>query len=84
MIRINQNVSSAGAATYYSTSDYYTEGQEREGIWHGLGAARLNLSGKIDKSAWESLCENRDPRTGETLTIRRKSKKFVTAACGHR
>jgi conjugative relaxase-like TrwC/TraI family protein len=77
MIRINQNVSSAGAATYYSTSDYYTEGQEREGIWHGLGAARLNLSGKIDKSAWESLCENRDPRTGETLTIRRKSERRV-------
>jgi conjugative relaxase-like TrwC/TraI family protein len=77
MLRIIQNVSSAGAKTYYSTSDYYTEGQERSGIWRGEGAVRLNLSGKIDQAAWESLCDNRDPSTGQTLTVRRKSERRV-------
>jgi conjugative relaxase-like TrwC/TraI family protein len=77
MLRIIQNVSSAGAKTYYGTSDYYTEGQERAGIWRGEGAARLNLSGKIDKAAWESLCDNRHPETGQTLTARRKSERRV-------
>ncbi|HEX4053831.1 MAG TPA: MobF family relaxase [Tepidisphaeraceae bacterium] len=77
MLRIIQNVSSAGAKTYYSTSDYYTEGQERAGVWRGEGAARLNLSGKIEQAAWESLCDNRDPSTGQTLTVRRKSERRV-------
>jgi conjugative relaxase-like TrwC/TraI family protein len=77
MLRIIQNVSSAGAKTYYSTSDYYTEGQERAGVWRGEGAARLKLSGKIDQAAWESLCDNRDPSTGQTLTVRRKSERRV-------
>jgi len=77
MLRIIQNVSSAGAKTYYSTSDYYTEGQERSGIWRGEGAARLNLSGTIDKAEWESLCDNRDPSTGQTLTVRRKADRRV-------
>src|SRR5208283_2076358 len=77
MLRIIQNVSSAGAKTYYSTSDYYTEGQERSGIWRGEGAARLNLSGTIDKTAWESLCDNRDPSTGQTLSVRRKADRRV-------
>ena len=33
MFRIIQNTSSAGAKRYYSTSDYYTEGQELDGLW---------------------------------------------------
>jgi conjugative relaxase-like TrwC/TraI family protein len=78
MLRINQNVSSAGAETYYSQADYYAEGQqERAGNWRGQGAARLHLSGKIDKADWKSLCDNRAPNTGQTLTVRRKSDRRV-------
>ena len=39
MLRIIQNTSAAGAKSYYSTADYYTEGQELEGHWRGEGAA---------------------------------------------
>ena len=41
MLRIIQNTSAAGAKSYYSTADYYTEGQELEGHWRGQGAERL-------------------------------------------
>src|SRR5580658_10108939 len=80
MLRINQNTSAAGAKSYYTKAgmaDYYTEGQELAGIWRGMGAARLNLSGKIDHVTWEALCDNRDPVTGKTLTARRKSERRV-------
>lgn len=80
MLRIIQNTSAAGAKSYYTSAgmaDYYTEGQELVGNWRGAGAARLNLSGNINKADWESLCDNRNPATGETLTARRKSDRRV-------
>jgi hypothetical protein len=39
MLRIVQNASAAQAKSYYSTADYYTEGQELTGVWRGAGAA---------------------------------------------
>jgi conjugative relaxase-like TrwC/TraI family protein len=80
MLRIIQNTSAAGAKSYYtsaSMADYYTEGQELEGIWRGEGAARLGLSGTVQKEAWDALCDNRNPATGKTLTLRRKQERRV-------
>jgi len=71
MLRIIQN-NSSGTKTYYSTGDFYTQGEEQAGIWRGEGDARLNQSGKIDKTASESLCDNRDPDTGQTPTASRE------------
>lgn len=45
MLRIIQNTSAAGAKTYYSTADYYSEGQELAGVWRGEGGRLLGLSG---------------------------------------
>jgi conjugative relaxase-like TrwC/TraI family protein len=73
---MTQNNSVAGAKNYFR-SDYYTEGQEREGIWRGKGAVRLGLTGPIGREAWDALCDNRNPATGETLTPRRKSERRV-------
>ena len=77
MLRIVQNISAGGAKTYYSSADYYTEGQELQGVWRGQGAARLGLSGAVQKEAWESLCDNRDPKTGLPLTVRHKQERSV-------
>lgn len=70
MLRIIQNSGSAGAKSYYSTADYYTEGQELQGEWHGAGAARLGLSGPIAQPQWDALCDNRHPSTDLPLTVR--------------
>lgn len=77
MLRIIQNSTPQGAKSYYSTADYYTEGQELVGAWRGESARLLGLSGDIDKTAWDALCDNRDPRSGETLTLRQKSNRRV-------
>src|SRR5258708_2261570 len=77
MIRISQQDSAGAAKKYYSTGDYYNEGQELVGSWGGKGASRLGLSGTVDKSSFERLCDNLDPRTGEQLTVRTRSERRV-------
>src|SRR5581483_4030342 len=77
MLRIIQNTSAAGASSYFAASDYYTQEQELPGLWRGEGARLLGLSGEIRKDAWEALCHNRDPRSGDTLTARKKAERRV-------
>jgi conjugative relaxase-like TrwC/TraI family protein len=77
MLRIIQNTSAAGAKSYYSTADYYSEGQELAGQWRGEGAKRLGLSGEVRKTDWDALCDNRDPLTGNDLTLRRKDYRRI-------
>src|SRR5712671_2462758 len=77
MLRINQNVTATGAKSYYTSSDYYSEGQELAGTWHGKGAARLGLADAIEKRDWDALCDNRHPATGATLTQRQKGYRSV-------
>lgn len=77
MLRIIESASAGQAKSYYSTADYYTEGQELVGQWRGEGARRLGLSGQIRPHDWDTLCDNRDPVTGETLTLRRKDNRRV-------
>jgi conjugative relaxase-like TrwC/TraI family protein len=77
MLRIIQNQQVAGAKNYYSTADYYTEGQELAGEWRGRGAKMLGLTGKIEKADWDAMCEHTNPRTGDSLFQRRKDNRTV-------
>ncbi|RIK66919.1 MAG: hypothetical protein DCC65_08200 [Planctomycetota bacterium] len=77
MLRIILNSNAAGAKSYYSTADYYTEGQELAGVWKGEGAKRLGLEGEVRREDWDALCDNRDPTTGDVLTARRRSERRV-------
>ncbi len=77
MLRITQNSTPAGAKHYYSTADYYSQGQELTGQWRGKGAEKLGLSGEVQKKEWDALCNNLDPNTGERLTVRRKADRRV-------
>ncbi|HEV3190565.1 MAG TPA: MobF family relaxase, partial [Polyangiaceae bacterium] len=77
MIRITQQDSAKAAKSYYTTADYYSEGQEIVGLWGGKGASRLGLEGTVDKFSFERLCDNLDPRTGMPLTVRTRSERRV-------
>lgn len=74
MLRITVNNSAQGATRYYSegltTQDYYMEKGEINGNWGGKLATQLGLSGQVSKEAFESLCYNADPNSGEQLTVR--------------
>src|SRR5882672_8827566 len=77
MIRVTQQNSGAAAKKYYATADYYSEGQEIVGSWSGKAASQLGLEGTVDKSSFEQLCDNVDPRTGKPLTVRTRSDRTV-------
>src|ERR1700720_412704 len=77
MIRITQQDNAGAAKRYYATADYYSEGQELVGSWGGKGASRLGLEGTVDKSSFERLCDNLDPRTGAPLTVRTRTDRTV-------
>ena len=77
MLRITQQNSAPDAKRYYTTADYYSEGQEIVGLWGGKGAKRLGLEGTVDRFSFERLCDNLDPRTGEPLTARTRSERTV-------
>ena len=72
MIRMIQSNDAGHAKSYFSDalskSDYYASDQELAGFWQGRLAARLGLSGATLKEDFFSLCENRDPLTGDQLT----------------
>jgi conjugative relaxase-like TrwC/TraI family protein len=77
MLRMIQNTSVEGAKSYYTTADYYTEGQELSGAWQGKGAQRLGLIGHVNKPQWDALCENRHPTTGDKLMPRTPERRRV-------
>jgi conjugative relaxase-like TrwC/TraI family protein len=77
MLRITQSTNSASAQSYYSTADYYAEGQELVGVWGGRGAQRLGLFGTVGKAQWDALCENTLPFSGRPLTARTKEPRTV-------
>lgn len=81
MLRMIQSSSAAGAKNYYteglSKEDYYSEGQEIIGAWGGRLAEKLGLSGQVEKAAFDALCDNVNPATGERLTARTSDVRTV-------
>ena len=81
MLRVVAHQSAAAARQYYAEGlkreDYYSEGQEAIGKWHGKAAALMGLSGKVKQEEFAALVENRHPVTGERLTPRTKMNRIV-------
>jgi conjugative relaxase-like TrwC/TraI family protein len=82
MLFVNHTTSTVAAKDYFtsqlSRSDYYMDGQEITGSWHGLGADVLGIAGPVDKESYFQLCDNRHPVTGEQLTPRTKADRRIT------
>jgi len=79
---VNHTTSACAAKDYFtsqlSRSDYYMDGQEITGSWHGLAADVLGLAGPVDKESYFRLCDNLHPITGEQLTPRNKAERRIT------
>lgn len=82
MIRMFQSQTASQAKNYFrdalSKADYYIEDQEMNGRFHGEVARRLGIEGQIvDKVTFDKLCDNINPKTGESLTPRTVTNRRV-------
>ena len=77
MLRIIQSTGIARSKSYYSSADYYAEGQELTGVWQGKAADMLGLEGNVNQKSWDALCDNLHPQTGERLTLRTNAERTV-------
>jgi conjugative relaxase-like TrwC/TraI family protein len=86
MLRILPSKSVKQAKSYYTSSlkqeklgqgHYYAQEQELIGQWCGRGAARLGLQDQVDQKAFEALCENIHPTTGQRLTPRTRENRRI-------
>ena len=81
MIRMIQSRSAKHAKIYFEDalikSDYYLDEAELQGKIGGRLALRLGVGGSVNKEIFFSLCENRHPLTGASLTPRTKIKRTV-------
>jgi conjugative relaxase-like TrwC/TraI family protein len=81
MLRVVAHKSAVAARQYYAEGlrreDYYSQGQEVVGKWHGKAAGLLGLSGNVTPEGFAALVENRNPVTGERLTPRTKTERRV-------
>ncbi len=67
---------------HLAVGDYYSQGRSVAGEWLGKGAGTLGLSGAVKADDFVSLCDNFDPRTGQKLTVRRKTTRIKRHADG--
>ncbi|HEV2693393.1 MAG TPA: MobF family relaxase [Verrucomicrobiae bacterium] len=81
MLRVVPHKSAAAAKQYYAEGlkreDYYSEGQEIVGKWHGKAAAKLGLTGDVGRDEFAALVENLHPKTGKQLTPRNNEDRIV-------
>jgi conjugative relaxase-like TrwC/TraI family protein len=74
MLGIEQSFSAKAATQYFaehlSRGDYYSQGGARPGVWFGKGAERLGLAGEVTAHDFGAVAGNRNPLTGERLTVR--------------
>lgn len=80
MVTAKTQYSLRNAESYFAehlcVGDYYEEGQRVAGEWFGQAANRLGLSGKVLAADFRALCENQNPSTQETLTVRLKTTRM--------
>lgn len=81
MIRMIQSRSAGQAKEYFNDSlqrsDYYLDGQEHPGQFHGKVANRLGMAEDLSKDVFHALCENIHPTTSKSLTQRNVANRTV-------
>jgi conjugative relaxase-like TrwC/TraI family protein len=77
MLRLFTARSAASVKAYFATADYYTQGQETIGHWGGRLASELGVEGPVTQEAFQRMCDNLHPITGEQLTPRMNASRRV-------
>jgi TrwC relaxase/AAA domain len=77
VLTIYPQTSASDVKKYFQVADYYSQGLETVGRWGGKLAPELGLTGPVTKEAFDRMCDNLDPRTGEPLTPRTNDNRRV-------
>ncbi|HTC92482.1 MAG TPA: MobF family relaxase [Terriglobales bacterium] len=83
MLTISKPLSSGQAQSYHrkefanAQDNYYTQGSEVQGRWHGRLAERWGLKAEVSSGHFARLSEGQHPLTGEQLIHRRAAHEYV-------
>ena len=82
MLTISKPLSASQAQTYHAKEftapeqNYWKQGGEIQGEWHGTLAAEYGLAGAVSAKDFGQLSEGRHPETGEQLVRHRKVQEY--------
>lgn len=83
MLTISNPLSASQAQAYHAEEfsnareNYYTQGDQIHGEWHGRLAEQWGLKGEVREEHFERLAEGQHPITGEQLVQHRTSQVYV-------
>src|SRR5438132_468618 len=83
MLTISKPLSAGQARAYHheefsnAQDNYYTEGEQIRGEWHGRLAERWGLHGEVREEHFQRLSEGEHPITGEQLIRRQAAREYM-------
>ncbi|MGC2829401.1 MAG: MobF family relaxase [Candidatus Acidiferrum sp.] len=83
MLTISKPLSAGQAQSYHAEEfgnareNYYTEGEQIRGEWHGKLAERWGLHGEVREGHFQRLSEGQHPITGEQLIRRQAAREYM-------
>ncbi|MEO8481538.1 MAG: MobF family relaxase [Acidobacteriota bacterium] len=86
MLTISKPLSSAQIRTYHAEEfsnarqNYYTQGDEIRGQWHGKLAREWGLAGDVQEAHVHRLAEGRHPITGDPLVAHQTARTYTDAS----
>ncbi|MEQ1761403.1 MAG: MobF family relaxase, partial [Vicinamibacterales bacterium] len=89
MLTISKPLSAAQVRTYHAEEfsnarhNYYTQGEEIRGQWHGQLARQWGLSGDVQEAHVHRLADGRHPITGEMLVAHQTARTYTNERGEH-
>ena len=83
MLTISNPLSASQAQAYHAEEfsnaheNYYTQGDQIRGQWHGKLAAKWGLKGEVSEEHFQRLSEGQHPTTGAQLVRHRAAREYV-------
>src|SRR3989441_12495052 len=83
MLTISNPLSASQAQAYHAEEfsnareNYYTQGDQIRGEWHGRLAGQWGLRGEVHEEHFQRLSEGQHPRSGEQLVRHQTAREYV-------